>query len=376
MSCAGTSSPGGRLRWLVALVLAASLVVGTSFWSSTHVAADPAGDALARLHELSRRAEQMTEAIYWARLDLDSKIAAQTSAEQDRITKLSALDDAAARLVHHQVAVNRAAVALYMGGRTSVFSALLDADSPQQLLDQLGAQRVAFAQLSKQLTAYRLGKQKAGTAAEQSASAAAQARIAVEQAATRRAELQIQQDQLNAQIAATQAQYDALTPDQRAILADPLSPTPVASPAPLAEPGVVAMPAVPGGSPSGPEPVPPVSSPGGTGTAVVQAALTRIGAPYSWGAAGPEAFDCSGLIMWAFQQIGKSLPHSSQALAAGGQPVATDQMQPGDIVTFYSDASHAGIYVGNGQMVHASTYGTPVKVAPVSNAPIHNVRRW
>ncbi|KKO60587.1 NlpC/P60 family protein, partial [Mycolicibacterium obuense] len=111
-------------------------------------------------------------------------------------------------------------------------------------------------------------------------------------------------------------------------------------------------------------------------TTVIQAALSRIGSPYSWGAAGPSAFDCSGLVMWAFQQAGISLPHSSQALAAGGQPVSRDQMQPGDLVTYYSDASHVGIYIGDGMMVHASTYGTPVRVAPVDNAPIYNVRRY
>jgi cell wall-associated NlpC family hydrolase len=80
--------------------------------------------------------------------------------------------------------------------------------------------------------------------------------------------------------------------------------------------------------------------------------------------------------MWSFQHAGIALPHSSQALAQGGQPVGLDQMQPGDIVTYYSDASHAGIYIGDGMMVHASTYGTPVRVAPVDNAPIHNVRRY
>ena len=117
-------------------------------------------------------------------------------------------------------------------------------------------------------------------------------------------------------------------------------------------------------------------APSGQGAAVVQAALTRVGSPYSWGASGPNSFDCSGPIMWAFQQTGKSLPHSSQALAAGGQPVDVTALQPGDIVTFYSDASHAGIYIGDGMMVHASTYGTPVRVAPISTTPIHNARRW
>jgi cell wall-associated NlpC family hydrolase len=95
-----------------------------------------------------------------------------------------------------------------------------------------------------------------------------------------------------------------------------------------------------------------------------------------WGGSGPNQFDCSGLVMWAFQQAGISLPHSSQALAHGGQAVSMDQIQPGDLVTYYSDASHVAIYIGDGMMVHASTYGTPVRVAPVNDAPIYNVRRY
>ena len=113
-----------------------------------------------------------------------------------------------------------------------------------------------------------------------------------------------------------------------------------------------------------------------TKATVIQAALSRIGSPYVWGGSGPNQFDCSGLVMWSFQQAGISLPHSSQALAQGGQPVSRDQMQPGDLVTYYSDASHVAIYIGDGMMVHASTYGTPVRVAPVDNAPIYNVRRY
>ena len=71
-------------------------------------------------------------------------------------------------------------------------------------------------------------------------------------------------------------------------------------------------------------------SPGGTGEGeiAVQAALTRVGSPYSWGAAGPGAFDCSGLVMWAYQQAGIALPHSSQALAAGGTPCRGTSCSP------------------------------------------------
>lgn len=114
----------------------------------------------------------------------------------------------------------------------------------------------------------------------------------------------------------------------------------------------------------------------GAGAVAVRAALTRLGDPYVWAAAGPHAFDCSGLVVWSFQQAGLKLPHSSQMLAAGGQPVSVDEMQPGDVISYYSSASHVALYVGGGKMVHASTEGVPVAVAPVDNAPIYNVRRY
>ena len=112
------------------------------------------------------------------------------------------------------------------------------------------------------------------------------------------------------------------------------------------------------------------------GAVAVQAALTRLGDPYVWAAAGPHAFDCSGLVVWSFQQAGVQLPHSSQLLAAGGQPVSRGQIQIGDVVTYYSEASHVALYVGNGKIVHASTYGVPVAVVSINNAPINNIRRY
>ena len=114
----------------------------------------------------------------------------------------------------------------------------------------------------------------------------------------------------------------------------------------------------------------------GPGAVAVKAALTRLGDPYGWAAAGPHAFDCSGLVVWAFQQAGVLLPHSSQALAAGGQPVSLDRIRPGDVISYYTDASHVALYVGDGKMVHASTEGVPVAVAALDNAPIYNVRRY
>ena len=93
---------------------------------------------------------------------------------------------------------------------------------------------------------------------------------------------------------------------------------------------------------------------------MVGPALSAIGSPYSWGAAGPSAFDCSGLVVWAYRQVGVSLPHSSYALAGVGSWVPRDDMAPGDIVIYYG-GSHAAIYTGDGMVVHASTYGQPVR---------------
>jgi cell wall-associated NlpC family hydrolase len=276
-----------------------------------------------------------------------------------------------------------------MGGRTAGLDAMLTASSPQGLIDQLAVQRVMATEMSVQMQNFQTTSVQAASAEAASAKSAADAKTAAEQAAAVRAELQSKQSKLQVQIAVVKSQYSVLTPAQReALAAIPPAPAPAAMPpapdamppAPDAVPpgdgGPEVLAAAPGGDIAPPEAALPIPGPGAEGMLAVQAALTRIGSPYSWGASGPSSFDCSGLVMWAFQQAGVSLPHSSQALAQGGQSVSMDQMQPGDLVTYYSDASHVAIYIGGGMMVHASTYGTPVRVAPVDNAPIHNVRRY
>ena len=91
------------------------------------------------------------------------------------------------------------------------------------------------------------------------------------------------------------------------------------------------------------------------------------GDPYRYGAAGPNAFDCSGLMQYAYAAAGISLPHSSRMQSTMGVPVSRAALQPGDLLFFYSPVSHVGMYIGNGQMVHASTYGEPVKVASIDS---------
>jgi peptidoglycan DL-endopeptidase CwlO len=343
------------------------------------VQADPADDALAKLNELSRQAEQTTEAMHSAQLDLNNKLAVQQAAEAKHAADMAAAESAKSQLATFQSSVDKLAAAQYMGGRTDGLDAMLTATSPQGLIDQLAVQRVMASEMSAQMKSYRDIGQQAALAEQASAKSAADAKTAAEQAAAVRADLQSKQSKLQVQIAVVKSQYTALTPSQREALAA-MPPIP-APPAPDAAPDAVPPPNDPGILAGPPEGIPPgdVGPPGGgapEAATVIQAALSRIGSPYSWGASGPSAFDCSGLVMWSFQQAGISLPHSSQALAQGGQPVSMDQMQPGDLITYYSDASHVGIYIGDGMMVHASTYGTPVRVAPVNNAPIYNVRRY
>lgn len=359
------------IRRPVAGVLVGIAVLGGVLAGSVH--ADPADDALAKLNELSREAEQTTEAMHSAQLDLNVKVEAQQQADAQHAADLAAVDAAKNQLATFQSAVNKVAAAQYMGGRTDGMNAMLTADSPQQLIDQLAVQRVMATEMAAQMKSFRAASEQAARVEAASAESAAQAKTAAEQAAAVRADLQSKQSKLQVQIAVVKSQYTALTPAQReALAAVPQPPPPAPADLPPADGGPQILAAAPGIA------APPEAAvvPGGAATTAVQAALTRIGSPYSWGASGPSAFDCSGLVMWAFQQAGINLPHSSQALASGGTPVSTDQMQPGDLVTYYGDASHVGIYIGDGMMVHASTYGVPVAVAPVNNAPIHNVRRY
>jgi cell wall-associated NlpC family hydrolase len=125
-------------------------------------------------------------------------------------------------------------------------------------------------------------------------------------------------------------------------------------------------------SPSTTTPTAPAS---GGAAAAVGYALAQVGDAYVYGAAGPSAFDCSGLTMMAWAQAGVSLPHSSSAQMGSGTPVSTSSLQPGDLVFYYSPVSHVGIYIGNGQIVHASNPSAPVGVAAVGSMPISGAVR-
>ncbi len=349
----------------------AGFIVGLTAMSAVlggTASADPAEDALAKLQELSRQAEQLTETMHSAQLDLDKKVQLKSEADAKHANDLTALDAAKAQLVTYQGAVNKLAASVYMGGRADGLNAILTATSPQNLIDTMAVQRVMGIEMAEQMRSFRRVSDEAQAIEAASAASAAQAKAAADEAAAVRANLQNKQSQLQTQITAVKARYAMLTPVQQAVLAGPATPPPAVLPetpeAPRSDIASLAALPRPGGGGSG------------AGAVAVQAALTRIGSPYVWAGSGPNAFDCSGLVQWAFQQAGVFLPHSSYALAAGGQSVPIDQMQPGDVVAQYSDASHVGIYIGDGLMVHASTYGIPVRVESVHSAPIYNVRRY
>ncbi len=105
-------------------------------------------------------------------------------------------------------------------------------------------------------------------------------------------------------------------------------------------------------------------------SAVVSYAMAQVGDPYVWGAVGPDSFDCSGFTMAAWAQAGVSLPHNSGAQMGSGTPVSTDSLVPGDLVFYYSPVSHVGIYVGNGQIVHAGNPAIGVTTAPLNQMPL------
>ncbi|GAA2217297.1 C40 family peptidase [Streptomyces aculeolatus] len=118
---------------------------------------------------------------------------------------------------------------------------------------------------------------------------------------------------------------------------------------------------------------PPPADTGATKSEKVLAfAEAQLGKPYVWGATGPDSYDCSGLTQAAWREAGISLPRTTYDQVNAGTQVAKADLQPGDLVFFYDDISHVGIYVGNGQMIHASKPGDDVKYESIDYMPFHS----
>ncbi|MEV6427985.1 C40 family peptidase [Nocardia sp. NPDC051463] len=111
------------------------------------------------------------------------------------------------------------------------------------------------------------------------------------------------------------------------------------------------------------------------GEVAIDAARSKLGSAYNYGAVGPDSFDCSGLVQWSYEQADVDVPRTSYGQLAAGTPVPLDDLQPGDVVSFYG-GSHSALYAGDGKVVHASTYGTGVTTSPLSSMPVAGARRF
>ncbi|WP_278265515.1 NlpC/P60 family protein [Nocardia sp. AG03] len=346
-----------RLARGFAAVLSGAIVVCAAYTAGPSVA-DPvampatATDAIARMIELSRQAEQLNQAALNAQTDLDAKLAVQQGADAQLGAATAVADAARAEVRKFQPMIDRTAIATYTGARTDRMFAVLSSNSPQQLLDKMSTLDVIAQQTADQVREFKKAADSA-TAAETVARTAADAAHTATQAAEAvRADVDRKLRELSTATTEVVQAWGALSAHDKSTLAG--SPFP---------PGFDRDSLLAGLVP-------------GSGTSALAAALTRIGDPYVWGATGPDQFDCSGLVQWAFKQVGKDVPRTSSQQANFGTPVSRDDLQPGDVVLFYPDISHVGIYAGNGMMVHASTFGVPVAVAPIDTTPYHSARRY
>ncbi|GAB2705512.1 peptidoglycan hydrolase RipC [Nocardia thraciensis] len=311
-----------------------------------------ANDAVQQLIELSHQAEQLNQQALAAQSDLDAKQAAAADADAKLASATQVVDAAQAEVRKFQPAIDRTAVAAYQGARTNRLFSVLVSNSPQQLLDQMSTLDVMSTQTAVQVSQYKKATDAATAAQATSRAASDAARTAAQQADTVRTDLERKRADLQGSIAHVIGAWGQLSAGDKSALAGSLFP-----------PGFDRDRLLNGLVP-------------GSGTSALAAGLTRIGDPYVWGATGPDQFDCSGLVQWAFHQVGINVPRTSQAQASVGTPVSKGDLQPGDVVFFYPDITHVGIYAGNGLMLHASTFGVPVAVAPMDSTPYNSARRY
>ncbi|MCF6733988.1 NlpC/P60 family protein [Blastococcus sp. KM273129] len=321
-----------RTGFLVTAVAAVTVTALPGTASAVPGADDVAAQVAEASHELEVVSEQLNEArVVLARHQDEAEAAGEAAAEAE--ARIGSLDG-------H---IRRLARSAYTGSGMTQLDALLTSDSAEDLVDQLGT----LDAIAGHTNAVLGEVSQAAEDAERSRDAAAEAAADAERTVAR---IAAQQEELEAKIADYQRRYEALTAPQQEQVARAH--------------GGAALPA-----PSA------VTAPSSAAQVAVNTALAQIGDPYVWGAGGPNAFDCSGLTSYAYAAAGVTLPHSSRSQSQMGTPVSRSQLQPGDLVFFYSPVSHVGMYIGNGQMVHASTSGQPVKVASLDSMGSYNSAR-
>jgi cell wall-associated NlpC family hydrolase len=335
---ASLSNPAGarsrRPARLLRVVLAVTGAVGVLFTAvpaqaAPATSADAAAMVAARGHEL----EAVTEKFNEARATLDTqRAAAQAAAAQ--------LQQATAALGSAQQQVRGIARSAWTGEGLSSFQALMTSDSATDFVDRMSTLQLVAGHQNGILQAAAGANVAAAQAQAAAEDAAAAAKATYDTVAAQQADLQ-------KQVADYQAVYDRLSAAEKR----------AASTVPQRASRSDRQPVASG----------PVVASSQAAQIAVDAALAQRGKPYVWAADGPGSFDCSGLTAYAYGIAGIMLSHSSALQARTGQAVSRADLQPGDLVFFYSPVSHVGIYIGNGQMVHAPTSGDVVKIANVDS---------
>jgi cell wall-associated NlpC family hydrolase len=334
------------IQRVVSGVLAATAVIAAVSFVQSPATAAPAppapptntSDALAKYRDLAAQAEKINEDYLKAQDDFNAKQAEFDKATQDVAAATDAGAKATGNEERYRVDVDKFAGASFTSGvELNKLSALLVGSSAQDFLDRASALDVLASDRNRALTDLTGAADQATQASKTAADAQARALAAKDAAAKLKADIEAQQKSLQEQLTQIQAVTKNLTAADKAAQSDK------------------------GGT------IPTVKAPGPAAQAAVNAALAKLGSPYVWGATGPGTFDCSGLMVWAYNKAGITLPRSSREQSTFGQAVSKDQLQPGDLVFYYSPVSHVGMYIGNGQMVHAPTSGDVVKISPLQS---------
>ncbi|MGH4026090.1 MAG: NlpC/P60 family protein [Pseudonocardiaceae bacterium] len=341
-----------RLKRTVRGAMAATAVASVVTLVPTPATADPAAPedsstAVRQLAELNRQSEVLTEQWHFARDQLDARRADLDRARADAAAAAAAGEQARAVQAEYRGQVDRLTNASFQGARLNRISALLVSDSPQEFLDQMSALDMLATDNKEALDRLTGAVTQAAQAERAAGDATSRADQAAQDAARLEGDLTRARDDMDRQIEEVEERLADLNEEEQASLVSD---------------GDINLPINILGS--------------GSAAEAVRAALGVQGSPYSWGAEGPDSFDCSGLVKWAYEQAGVSgLPHSSRQQAQMGSSVSRSELQPGDIIALYSPVSHIGLYVGGGRYVHAPQPGDVVKVATVPWSDVTAMRR-